>query len=121
MREDFATGKTARLSRRHPRAAVFLDRDGVINKEVSHISDPAQLELIPGAAGAIRRLNAAGFLVIVTTNQAVVARGECSPAALRLIHNKLETLLGPGARLDRRPLFLSAPSGQRAFRAKSRS
>lgn len=96
VREDFASGKTARLSRRHPRSAVFLDRDGVINQEVSYISDPAQLELIPGAAAAIRRLNAAGFLVIVTTNQAVLARGECTPKVLRVIHNKLETLLGLG-------------------------
>jgi mannose-1-phosphate guanylyltransferase/phosphomannomutase len=94
VRLDFETGKPARLSRGHSRPAVFLDRDGVINKEVSYIADPAQMELIPGAAEAIRRLNEAGFLVIVVTNQAVVARGECTLAMLRLIHNKMETLLG---------------------------
>jgi histidinol-phosphate phosphatase family protein len=94
VRSDFETGKTARLSRGYRRPAVFLDRDGVINKEVPYLSDPAQMELIPGAARAIRRLNEAGFLVIVVTNQPVVARGECTPAALRLIHNKMETLLG---------------------------
>ena len=94
VRSDFETGKTARLSRGYPRPAVFLDRDGVINKEVSHLSDPAQMELIPGAAEAIRRLNEAGFLVIVVTNQPVVARGECTLDVLRLIHNKMETLLG---------------------------
>ena len=93
-RLDFETGKTARLSRGYRRPAVFLDRDGVINKEVSHLSDPAQMELISGAAEAIRRLNEAGFLVIVVTNQPVVARGECPPDVLRLIHNKMETLLG---------------------------
>jgi mannose-1-phosphate guanylyltransferase/phosphomannomutase len=91
---DVETGKPARLSRGHSRPAVFLDRDGVINREVSYISDPAQMELIPGAAEAIRRLNEAGFLVIVVTNQSVVARGECSLDVLRLIHNKMETLLG---------------------------
>jgi len=52
------------------------------------------MELIPGAAGAIRRLNQAGFLVIVVTNQPVVARGECTLNGLLHIHNKMETLLG---------------------------
>jgi histidinol-phosphate phosphatase family protein len=52
------------------------------------------MELISGAAEALRRLNEAGFLVIVVTNQAVVARGECTLDVLRLIHNKMETLLG---------------------------
>jgi histidinol-phosphate phosphatase family protein len=94
VRSDFETGKTARFSRDHSRPAVFLDRDGVINKEVSHLSNPAQMELIVGAAEAIRRLNEAGYLVIVVTNQPVVARGECSLDTLRTIHNKMETLLG---------------------------
>jgi mannose-1-phosphate guanylyltransferase / phosphomannomutase len=93
VRSDFATGKPALLGRSQ-RPAVFLDRDGVINKEVSHLSDPSQMELIPGAAKAIRRLNAAGLLVIVVTNQPVIARGECTVGGLRLIHNKMETLLG---------------------------
>ncbi len=94
VRLDFESGKTARLSRGHLRPAVFLDRDGVINKEVSHLSNPAQMELISGSAESIRRLNEAGYLAIVVTNQPVVARGECSLDALRLIHNKMETLLG---------------------------
>lgn len=94
VRRDFEMGKTARLSRSSRRPAVFVDRDGVINKEVSHLSDPAEMELIPGAAEGIRRLNEAGYLVVVVTNQPVVARGECSLNTLRLIHNKMETLLG---------------------------
>lgn len=93
-RLDFETGKPMRLSRGYKRSAVFLDRDGVINKEVSHLFDPAQMELIPGAAEAIRRLNQAGFLVIVVTNQPVVARGQCTLDMLRAIHNKMESLLG---------------------------
>jgi mannose-1-phosphate guanylyltransferase / phosphomannomutase len=93
-RSDFDSGKPARLSRSFARPAAFLDRDGVINKEVSHLSDPERMELIPGAAAAIRRLNQAGFLVIVLTNQPVVARGECTVEGLRRIHNKMETLLG---------------------------
>jgi mannose-1-phosphate guanylyltransferase / phosphomannomutase len=94
VRLDFETGKPTRVTRDYGRSAVFLDRDGVINKEVAHLSDPAQMELIPGAAEGIRRLNEAGFLVIVVTNQSVVARGECALDALRLIHNKMEMLLG---------------------------
>ena len=93
VRFDFETGKPAHLTRGYRRPAVFLDRDGVINKEVAHLSDPAQMELIPGVAEGIRRLNEAGFLVIVVTNQSVVARGECALDALRLIHNKMEMLL----------------------------
>jgi mannose-1-phosphate guanylyltransferase/phosphomannomutase len=94
VRSDVESGKTARLSRTRLRPAVFLDRDGVINKEVSHLSNSAQMELLSGAAESIRRLNGAGHLVIVVTNQPVVARGECSLDELRLIHNKMETLLG---------------------------
>jgi mannose-1-phosphate guanylyltransferase/phosphomannomutase len=94
VHSDFESGKTKRFSRSHQRPAVFLDRDGVINKEVSHLSDPSQMELIPGAADAIQQLNQAGYLVIVVTNQPVVARGECSPEVLRIIHNKMETLIG---------------------------
>jgi mannose-1-phosphate guanylyltransferase / phosphomannomutase len=93
-RSDFETRKTARCRRGRRRPAVFLDRDSVINKESSHLSDPAQLELIPGAADGIRRLNEAGFLVIVVTNQPVVVGGECAPSMLRCIDNKMETLLG---------------------------
>ncbi len=93
-RADFGSGKTARYNRAHKRPAVFLDRDGVINKEVSHLSDEAQLELIPGVGNAIRQLNEAGFLVVVVTNQPVIARGECTLDMLRRIHNKMETLLG---------------------------
>lgn len=100
-RSDFATGRVARCSRNCGRPAVFLDRDGVINKEAGHLSAPDQMELLPGAAAAIRRLNDAGFLVIVVTNQPVIARGECTPEMLRIIHNKMETLLGcEGALVD---------------------
>jgi mannose-1-phosphate guanylyltransferase / phosphomannomutase len=92
VRADYLSGKIASLH--NPRPTVFLDRDGVINKEVSHLSDPDQFELVPGAGDAIRRLNRAGHMVIVITNQPVIARGECTVETLRVIHHKLETLLG---------------------------
>jgi HAD superfamily hydrolase (TIGR01662 family) len=113
VRLDFESGKTARLSRGHLRPAVFLDRDGVINKEVSHLSNPAQMELISGSAESIRRLNEAGYLAIVVTNQPVVARGECSLDALRLIHNKMETLLGWST--PDHALSISAPPSRQRF------
>ena len=82
--------------------AVFLDRDGVINKEVDLLHRPDQLELIPGAAAAIRRLNEAQILVIVVTNQPVVARALCSEDDVREIHRQLREMLAneSGAHLD---------------------
>jgi D-glycero-D-manno-heptose 1,7-bisphosphate phosphatase len=55
--------------------AVFLDRDGTINVERSFVTSPDQMELLPGAALAIRRFQAAGFACVVVTNQSAVGRG----------------------------------------------
>jgi len=81
--------------------AVFLDRDGVINPDPGWISAPEQLELYSHTAESIRRLNRAGFLVVVITNQSVVARGKCSREAVEEIHQHLQQLLAEhGAHLD---------------------
>ena len=81
--------------------AVFLDRDGTINKFKGYITNPDEIELIDGAAEAISEFSRMGYLVIVITNQPVIARGECSKQALKEIHNRLETLLGEkGAYVD---------------------
>ena len=81
--------------------AVFLDRDGVINKEVHHLHRKEELELLPGVGEAIRRLNNSPYKVIVVTNQSVVARGMCSEDEVEQIHNELEKMLASeGARLD---------------------
>lgn len=99
---DFLSGRIQRSALGIKQKAVFLDRDGTLNREVSHLSDPGQLELLPGVEQSIRRLNLSEFRVCVVTNQPVVARGECTTHELRQIHNKLETLLGyEGAYLDR--------------------
>lgn len=74
--------------------AIFLDRDGTINKEVGLISDPSQLILLPNAAAALRLINDSEYLAIVVTNQSVVARGMCSMKDVDYIHAKLEDLLG---------------------------
>jgi histidinol-phosphate phosphatase family protein len=99
---DFASGKIARSSLTHPQPMVFIDRDGTINREVDHLRSADQLELLPGAEAAIRRLNASEYRCCVVTNQPVIARGECSFEGMRQIHNKMETLLGrQGAYVDR--------------------
>jgi D,D-heptose 1,7-bisphosphate phosphatase len=101
MRADQVSNLSERQSIGNPRAAVFLDRDGTLNVEVNRLRSVDQLELIPGAADAVRSLNRAGFLAVVVTNQAMVARGDCSEAHLEQIHDKLESLLGEqGAYLD---------------------
>jgi len=83
------------------RWGVFLDRDGTVNEEVGLIDDPKRLRLIPGAASAIRRLREAGAVLVVTTNQPVVARGLLDEAGLGRVHARLESLLGEeGATLD---------------------
>ena len=75
---------------------IFLDRDGTINCHKGLISNPEKLELEPGAAEAIRLINASGYLAIVVTNQPVVARGMCQIEDVEEIHKKLVTLLGRG-------------------------
>ncbi|MBP1653621.1 MAG: family hydrolase [Bacteroidetes bacterium] len=84
------------------RAAVFLDRDGTINEEVDFVRTPEELVLIPGAAAAIRRLNQAGFVTCVISNQSGVARGFYTEGDLTGIHRKLESdLAADGGRIDR--------------------
>lgn len=83
------------------RPAVFLDRDGTINVEVGYLSRPEDLRLINGSARAIRRLNEAGFLVVVVSNQSGVARGYFGEAAVERVNGAMARRLGRrGARLD---------------------
>lgn len=81
--------------------AVFIDRDGTINKENGFISQPDDFILLPNVAEAIKMINQSGYLAIIVTNQPVIARGECSFEDLEVIHNKMETELGKkGAFVD---------------------
>jgi D,D-heptose 1,7-bisphosphate phosphatase len=91
---DVFTGKVYNLNRKYSRYAVFLDRDGVVTKEVNLLRNPDQLELIEGAAEAIQYINKKGYLVIMITNQPVIARNLCSLDELDYIHKKMETMLG---------------------------
>lgn len=101
VERDFITGLPESLSGRQLRRAIFIDRDGTINREVTHLKSPDQVELLPGTAAAIRRLNRSGTLAVVVTNQPVVARGDVSLEGLGRIHARLESRLGAeGAFLD---------------------
>lgn len=101
VEEDFKAGRVSAKNLSNKQKAVFLDRDGTINKYVGFLRNIDDFELINGVAGAIKRINASGYLAIVVTNQPVIARGEVTFQELEEIHNKMETLLGlDGAYLD---------------------
>jgi histidinol-phosphate phosphatase family protein len=68
---------------------VFLDRDGTLNREIDFVRTPAELELLPGTATALRRLRDAGLRLVVVTNQSGIARGYYDESTLAAIHGKL--------------------------------
>ena len=89
-----------REAERQRRPAVFLDRDGTLVEEVPYLHDPGRVVLLPGAA-ALGGLAAAGYALVVVTNQAGVARGLYDEAAVEAVHRRLaELLAGVGVRLD---------------------
>jgi D,D-heptose 1,7-bisphosphate phosphatase len=73
--------------------AIFLDRDGVINKEVSYLSNPKNFEFIEGSIEALKILKEKGFLLIIITNQAGIARDFFTEETLKLIHDKMVKIL----------------------------
>ena len=98
---DYREGRVTGKNLKNKQKAIFLDRDGTINKYVGFLRNIDEFELLDGAAEAIRKINESGYLAIVATNQPVIARGEVSFDELEEIHNKMETLLGKeGAYLD---------------------
>jgi D-glycero-D-manno-heptose 1,7-bisphosphate phosphatase len=87
---------------------VFLDRDGTLNRQVGYCGDPAQIELIDGAAAAVRRVNELGLLAIVVTNQSAVARGLITEQQVRRVNAEVarQVAVQGGGRLD---AFYHAP------------
>ncbi len=91
---DLLSGKVERRSLRNKQKAIFLDRDGTINRYVGFLRDIDQFELNKNVSEAIKKINRSEYLAIVVTNQPVIARGEVTFEQLNGIHNKMETLLG---------------------------
>lgn len=102
VERHLTSGLVSRASRRVLQRAVFIDRDGTLNRLAGHISTPEAIEMVPGAASGVRRLNDAGIRTVLITNQPVIARGECDLPTLERIHGRLEMLLSEqGGYLDR--------------------
>lgn len=98
---DFRNGVVQGKNLKNKQKAIFLDRDGTINKYVGFLRNIDDFELIDGVSEAIKLINQSGYLAIVVTNQPVIARGEVSWDELHEIHRKMETLLGKdGAYVD---------------------
>lgn len=99
--KDLNSGVVAAKNSENKQKAIFLDRDGTINKYKGFITDINDLELLPGVPDAIKKINASGYLAIIVSNQPVIARGECTFDEVNAMFDKIETLLGKsGAYID---------------------
>lgn len=98
---DYKNGVVLAKNLTNKQKAIFLDRDGTINKYVGFLRNIDDFELIEGVAEAIKLINQSGYLAIVVTNQPVIARGEVTWEELNEVHKKMATLLGKeGAYVD---------------------
>lgn len=89
------------MADRRLRRAVFLDRDGTLCEEMGYLNHITRLHIFPFAAAAVRRLNDAGFPVIVVTNQSGVARGIFPESLIAEVHDRIRhDLAVSGARID---------------------
>jgi len=77
------------------RRAIFLDRDGTLIAEREYLSDPAQVEVIPGVPQALQRLQQAGFHLILVTNQSGIGRGYFTESDMHQVNRRLAELLAP--------------------------
>jgi len=75
------------------RPAVFIDRDGTVITERCYLADPAAVELLPGAAAALRRLHETGYALVMVTNQSGIARGYFSPTEFHAVQARVHELL----------------------------
>jgi len=94
VEHDILRGEVARRNLAVPRPAIFLDRDGVLNIEKGEGAPPDALELLPGAAEAVRAINKSGYLAIAVTNQPGIAKGFLSFEDVEHAHMRLDFLLG---------------------------
>lgn len=98
---EIENGLVSARNLQNKQKAIFLDRDGTINKYDGFINTPQKLELYDFSAQAIKKINQSGYLAIVVSNQPVIARGEATFGQVEEIFDKMETLLGKeGAFVD---------------------
>jgi histidinol-phosphate phosphatase family protein len=79
------------------RPAVFVDRDGTLIEDVPYNHDPEQVRVFPGVRDALQRLRAAGYLIVMATNQSAIGRGWATIADFDLVQARLLELLGHDA------------------------
>jgi D-glycero-D-manno-heptose 1,7-bisphosphate phosphatase len=101
------------------RPAVFMDRDGTLSHEVGYVNHPSRFRLYPWTADAVRAINRAGWLAVVVTNQAGIARGYFPPSVLEEVQSSLvEQVAAGGARFDAVYACLHHPTvGRPPYRA----
>ncbi|MGL4388946.1 MAG: HAD-IIIA family hydrolase [Brevinema sp.] len=92
--EDVTSGKVSRLNKKNSRAAIFMDRDGVINTNMDTQINIDNFTLLPNVALAIQKINKSEYLSIVVTNQPMIAKGFLTFEEYSMIHKKMDTLLG---------------------------
>lgn len=94
--QDSLTVSTVRPRRRdHPVRAVFLDRDGTLIVDKPYNANPDDIVILPGVLEGLQELSAAGYLLVVVTNQSGVARGYYDHDAVVRMHDRLNQMLGP--------------------------
>lgn len=114
VQDDFEKRLVERKNLSRKQKAVFLDRDGTINRYVGFLKDIDEFELLDGVSDAIKIFRNLGYLVIAVTNQPVIARGEMTVEELDQVHKKMETLLGKkGTYID--DLFYCPHHPQKGF------
>ena len=85
------------MSGTEKRGAAFIDRDGTINAEVNYLHEPDKAVILPGVAEALDLIHAHGYLAVVVTNQAGIAKGMYGEADMRAVHDRIRELLAPAA------------------------
>jgi mannose-1-phosphate guanylyltransferase / phosphomannomutase len=101
VRKDYDSGKIQHMSLQNERRAIFLDRDGVLNKQVDQLSKAEDFVLYDFAADAVKKINETDFMAIVVSNQPMIAKGFMTEADEEEMNKKLEAELGrKGAKVD---------------------
>jgi|APSaa5957512535_1039671.scaffolds.fasta_scaffold09754_2 mannose-1-phosphate guanylyltransferase / phosphomannomutase len=94
VEKDYLSGKLQHLNKSNRQKAIFIDRDGVINKEADPLDRIDKLKILPGVVNAIKKINKSDYLSLIITNQPIVAKGFVSEDQLGTFHNYMESFFG---------------------------